>query len=109
LVHDRDTTYTTSTLANYEASGLTGDPQFTSAGQLPASVSRADGVTPDGLSLPGSSPAIDGGAALGDPFTGSIDGPSRPQGGAWDIGAYENVTRENTPGPPDGIYVVQLP
>jgi hypothetical protein len=39
--------------------------------------------------LQSSSPAINTGASLGSPYNTDKDGKSRPQGSAWDIGAYE--------------------
>ena len=44
----------------------------------------------------GASPAVDAGTTLTE-FTIALDGTTRPQGAAWDIGAYE---RAGTPAPP---------
>ena len=44
----------------------------------------------------GASPAVDAGTTLTE-FTLALDGTVRPQGAAWDIGAYE---RAGTPAPP---------
>jgi hypothetical protein len=41
------------------------------------------------LRLLSSSPAVNGGTDLSDYFTADKDGTARPQGPAWDIGAYE--------------------
>jgi len=47
-------------------------------------------------SCTGTSPAIDAGATLGSPYNVDFAGTSRPQGAAYDIGAYESG---GTPGP----------
>ena len=44
----------------------------------------------------GASPAVDAATTLTE-FTIALDGTARPQGAAWDIGAYE---RAGTPAPP---------
>ena len=44
-----------------------------------------------GFNLTASSPAIDAGLDMGSPFNVDVEGVSRPQGAAWDIGAYEYV------------------
>jgi hypothetical protein len=46
----------------------------------------------------GSAP-IDAGVSLSSFFTNDKDGVSRPQGAAWDLGAYEYVATTNPPGP----------
>lgn len=51
----------------------------------------------DGLSLNSGSSAINGGATLASAYAGSINSVSRPQGAAWDIGAYELSTTTVTP------------
>ena len=75
------------------SNNLTDKPVFINASELPTGFKGTYGVnlTPntDGLSLPGTSPGIDGGAALPEVFQGSINSIMRPAGSAWDIGAYE--------------------
>jgi hypothetical protein len=44
-------------------------------------------------------PPVDEGVSLSDIFTDDIDGISRPQGKAWDIGAYEYYTGSPSPEP----------
>ena len=50
--------------------------------------------------------ALNNGASLGSPYTGCINGAgsatpiTRPQGGAYDIGAYEYVSGSPSPSPP---------
>jgi hypothetical protein len=41
--------------------------------------------------LKAGTPAIDRGANMGSPYSSDFDGISRPQGSAWDMGAYEFV------------------
>jgi CSLREA domain-containing protein len=52
----------------------------------------SSGVVP----LLSGSPALDAGADLSDGFTDDQRGVSRPQGGAWDIGAYEAAEHKLT-------------
>jgi hypothetical protein len=76
------------------SNNLTDKPAFKNTSELPTGFKGTYGINlapdTDGLSLPGNSPGIDGGAALPDVFKGSINTVLRPAGSAWDIGAYEH-------------------
>jgi hypothetical protein len=65
--------------AGFDIHGKYGDPRFIEV------------KTAGNFRLLSSSPAIDIGASLGAPYNYDKDGVSRPQGTAWDIGAYEYV------------------
>lgn len=71
---------------------FTSDPQF-------ADATRFD------LSLRTGSPAIDAGVALS-AVTTDIRGVSRPQGGAYDVGAYE-AGQASAPAPPTNVRVIR--
>ncbi len=61
----------------------------------------------DGLSLNAGSSAIDGGATLASAYNGSINSVSRPQGSAWDVGAYEfNAAGGITLSPPSNLRII---
>ena len=62
----------------------------------------------DGFSLNAGSSAIDGGTALGSVYSGSINSISRPQGSAWDIGAYEfnSAVVVVPPSPPSNLRII---
>lgn len=91
LVVRGGTTYTSGSLTTYEASALSSDPQFSNPANLP--VGFVGGVpSPSGLSLSAASPAIDSGGAISGGNGLSINGYARPQGAAWDRGAYEFTT-----------------
>ena len=61
----------------------------------------------DGLSLNAGSSAIDGGTALATAYSGSINSISRPQGAAWDIGAYEfSSTGTVSLSPPSNLRII---
>lgn len=85
----KGTTYTVSSIKNYEPTAQNADPLFTDAGQIPTAVSSATGPDRNGFALPLSSLGVDRGAALGSVYAKSINLVTRPQGAAWDIGAYE--------------------
>jgi hypothetical protein len=96
LVRSAGTSFVASNLASYESTAVAADPLFTDAASLPGGWLRQAGgnLSPDraGLSLRAGSPAVDAGAALGTPYSSSIESAvSRPVGGGWDIGAYERL------------------
>ncbi len=66
----------------YEVNGLNLDPLLKD-------------VLMDDFSVSAGSPAIDSGLNLGSPYDIDKDGVSRPQGGGWDMGAYEAITNQN--------------
>jgi hypothetical protein len=92
------------------SNNLTANPQFKNTSSLPAGFTGVYGANmapaSDGLSVLASSPALDAGAALAAAYAGSINGVTRPAGGAWDIGAYEAGSVVSTLLPPTNISVV---
>ena len=86
------------------SNNLTTNPSFKNAASLPAGFTGTFGVdlrpSSDGLSVLATSPAFDAGAALAAAYMGSINSLNRPQGGAWDIGAYEFAGQGQPPQPP---------
>jgi hypothetical protein len=61
----------------------------------------------DGFSLTSTSSAIDKGAALANAYSGSINRIQRPQGSAWDIGAYEFSSVGVIPlNPPSNLRII---
>jgi len=71
-----------------ESGGTDVDPLFVS-----------DDPADPNLMLGVGSPAIDAGTALDAAYAVDIDGVTRPQGSAWDIGAYEDTSGGTTPTP----------
>jgi len=74
VAYNGTTNYTRTTYTTYEPTGISADPLFVNA--------FAD------FHLLVASPAIDAGATLSE-VTTDYDGTARPQGSAYDIGAYE--------------------
>jgi hypothetical protein len=72
---------------------FTSDPQFTNAAGLD-------------FSLRAGSPAIDKGVTLAAVAT-DIRGILRPQGGAYDVGAYESSSQASPPAPPTNVQIVR--
>lgn len=72
---------------------VSADPSFKDTSKKPTGFIGDYGTdlrpNTDGLSLNAGSSAIDGGTALASAFADSINSIPRPQGTAWDIGAYE--------------------
>lgn len=73
--------------AGWETHGITGDPLYVSSTDFHLQA--------------GDTVAQDNGTSLSAFFTTDKDGVSRPQGSAWDIGAYEGT------GPPDPHIITQ--
>lgn len=62
----------------------------------------------EGLSLNVGSSAIDGGTTLANSYNQSINSMLRPQGSAWDIGAYEfNTETTSYLSPPSNLRIIQ--
>ena len=63
----------------------------------------------DGLSVSGTSAAANAGVALSSAYSGSINSVVRPQGGGWDIGAYEFGSSQTStpPAPPTNVRIVR--
>jgi hypothetical protein len=92
------TSYTSGTLTTYEASGLSSNPLFVNAANLPTAFSGTYGSTMapnnNGLALSGSSPALDSGGTLSSSYAMSINSVTRS--GSWDRGAYELSVGDTT-------------
>lgn len=99
-IFDRGTAYTVANALSFEPTARNTDALLINGLLLPTSISSTNGAAPDGLSLQAGSPAIDTGATLLGPFAIDIDGIIRPQGSAWDIGAYEIAGAPPPPPPP---------
>lgn len=95
--------FDSSTLPDFEANSLGGDPRFVDTGALPTGFSGLYGSTmapnASGLAPSASSRAIDHGVALASPFDRSINSVSRPQGAGFDVGAYERAEHSAAIGP----------
>jgi hypothetical protein len=95
LVTSGGVSYTAATIASFEASAITTDPELVDELDLPTTFAGTFGINlrpdTDGLSITSDSPAMDSGADLGAPFDSSITGIPRPFGPEWDRGAYELV------------------
>ena len=97
------TTYYTFNQWNTNVEGGTavwGDPLFISTSFYPYDLQVLSG-----------SPAIDAGADISGAFVVDKVGTSRPQGSAWDIGAYEYIQASpppdtTPPAPPSGVAVI---
>lgn len=85
--------------------GVSHTPTNTVTGS-PAFVSYTQYDNSNDLRLTSSSPSRDAGLDLSSLFTTDKDGVSRPQGSAWDIGAYEFAAAGAGPGPPTNLRVV---
>jgi len=98
LVHITGTSYSAGNLSSWEPTAYSDNPDFKDTSNLPTGFKGIYGTDmepdSDGLSIESGS-AIDNGADLGDLYRSAINfaGKSgeftRPQGAAWDIGAYE--------------------
>lgn len=98
VVRQAGSYYDSSSLHAWEALGTYGLPPFWDTTEIPTGFAGTFGVSmvpnANGLSF-ASGVAIDGGFALPDAFNGAINlsgisgTNARPQGSAWDIGAYE--------------------
>jgi len=112
LVSLRGNLYTSSNLTSYEASALSSEPAFNNTSNLPSGFTGTYGVNlstnTEGLNISASSPTKDGGVSLGDTYNGSINSVVRPDGNAWDIGAYEHDTTDTTPpSPPSNFRIME--
>ena len=88
-INNGGTTYTVANAKNYESTAQNTDPRLTNLAQSPNSVSDTAGTSPKGFLPLGGSSAIDMGASLAATYAKDINSVLRPQGMAWDIGAYE--------------------
>lgn len=103
LVTRGGTSYNSSTLGTYESTALSSDPVFKNTANLPNQFAGVYGSTlapiNDGLSVQLTSPQLNGAAALGSPFNGSINSVARPTTGGWDFGAYQHAGGSTPPAP----------
>jgi hypothetical protein len=80
------------------------NPGFTNPANKPTGFIGTYGVdlrpNTDGFALTSGSAAVNGGTALGSAYSSSINSVSRPQGSAWDSGAYELGSATPQPQPP---------
>ena len=106
-------TYTRGTTTTWEPSAKNMDPTFT-GGTVPTAFTGTYGsnMAPNtNYFAITSGDALDNGVTLGSPYNGGINGAglatpiTRPQGAAYDIGAYEYTTRTR-PDAPIGLKVV---
>jgi len=67
------------------------DPNYTAPINANPQFVNPNGTTPQSFKLQSTSPARDAGQSLSGYFTTDREGVTRPQGVAWDIGAYEYV------------------
>ncbi len=99
VVNDNGTTYTRSTLTNWEATVQNAEPVFINRSNLPTNLTISTGPNNNGLNIQAGSPAKENAANLGNPYMGSINLVNRPSGGGWDIGAYEKSDIASAPSP----------
>jgi len=111
LAYVSGTSYTSANIATWvgNSSTKTTNPSFT-GGTLPTGFSGIyrTNMAPNTtyFELGSASPAVDAGTTLGSPYNGCINGAglatpvTRPQGAAYDIGAYEYVGSSSVITPP---------
>lgn len=88
----KGSSYSVASVKNFESTAQNVEPQLGSLSSLPTAVNSTSGASPSGLLQKTGSSAIDTGAALATTYSADIARVSRPQGPAWDLGAYEAVT-----------------
>jgi len=93
VVQDGGNTYTTATITSWEATGSGSDPGFQDTSLPPSYFIGTYAIdcrpNTDGFQLSSTSPAVNSGTSLPTGYDFSINSVSRPQGAAWDRGAYE--------------------
>jgi hypothetical protein len=86
------------------------NPGFNNPGNKPSGFIGTHGVTlrpdTDGFSLTAGSQALNAGTALGSAYSSSINSVARPQGSAWEIGAYEIGVAAATPSTPANLRIL---
>jgi len=108
-VTDNGSSYTSAQIKNWDNTAVGTNPSFT-GGTLPTGFSGTYGsnMVPNTtyFALGSASPAVNAGATLGSPYNGCINGAglatpiTRPQGAAYDIGAYEYAESGGVVPPP---------
>jgi hypothetical protein len=108
----------TTVKSTWETSCQNTDPTFKNTSNLPTGFSGIyeTSMMPnnDGLSIQSTSPARDNGIAISGAgyngainFAGTNSGEIRPQGAAWDIGAYEfSDSNDSPPSPPANVRLI---
>jgi hypothetical protein len=115
LVNINGTYYNSGNLQSWEPSGYSSDPNFKDTASLPGGIIGTYGVnmSPDAEGLIVEfGDAVNNGTDLGTSFNGAINlsgrsSLTRPQGGSWDIGAYEYTAAGTDTTPPGAITVVR--
>ncbi len=109
LVSSGGTSYSSSNLSSYEASGSSGNPLFVNPASLPTGFAGtyAVNLAPNsaGLSLQPSSIGAGRGFALPAAYANSINSVGRLLTGPWDIGAYQAGGTETPPSPPQNLQI----
>jgi hypothetical protein len=97
-------------VTTWESTAYATDPNFKNTSNLPTGFTGTYGINmvpnTDGLSI-SSGDAIGHGANLGTSYNGAINGITRPQGGGWDIGAYQYTGGSTPPSVPKNLRIVQ--
>lgn len=100
-------TYTASNLTKWEPSALSGNPTLENTSSLPTGFIGVYGkdLKPNKSGL--SSKIKDSGCSLATTYNSSINSLARPQGSAWDRGAYEINAATATLAAPSNLRVVR--
>lgn len=111
VVRSGASSFSASTVNDFEPTARTGDPKLVNAGALPSGFTGTFGIDlqPNtlGLAPAPTSYAVDGGTKLDPAYTGSVNTVARPSGAGFDIGAYEaSQGPVQKPTPPTNLRVL---